>query len=112
MEKIAKDAIKDSGHRYTDVETVFETGFSLAEEFEEAGFNDQSLRIVVDTFEYIDELLASDLASYRKELESLEFKDELVDSLKEQVSTFKELSNSFKGFGEYQIATEETLKKV
>lgn len=112
LESLAKDVVKESGQKYTEVETVLETGFSLAEEFEDAGFNDQSQRIVIETFEYIDNLLASDLASYKKELESLEFKDELVGSLEEQARTFKELSNSFKGFEEYQKATEETLKNV
>lgn len=112
LEKLAKDVVKESGQKYTDVETVFETGFSLAEEFEGAGFNDQGLRIVVETFEYIEKLLASDLASYKKEFESLEFKDELIDTLKKQALTFEELSNSFQGFKEYQKVTEDALKNV
>lgn len=112
LETLATDVIKESGESYSDAEIMFDTGFSLAQEFEEAGFHDESIRIRVATFDSIDELLKSNFAEYKKELKYLEFKEERVGTLEKSVLAFKELSSEFKGFAAYQKVTEEVLQDI
>ena len=111
LETLAMDVIRDTGTRYDDTEAVFETGFALAEEFEEAGYVEQGQRLITATVEYIDQLLASNVELYKEELRQIEFTEDSYTALQEQMWIFEELSDQFEGFKAYQIAALETLKR-
>lgn len=106
---LAGDTIEDAGSAYTDVDAVLETGFALAEEFEDAGFADESEALIAGTFDHIDNILIAGLPTYKEELAGMRFTSETVAALQEQALVFEELSTEFPAFKPYQQAAEGTL---
>lgn len=111
LQALAVDIIKESGSSYEDVDTILETGFALAGEFEESGFIDAGYKLIAATVDHIDDVLKTGLSDYQKSLETLEFTEETATTLREQAELFKELSAEFERFTAYQDATENILEK-
>ncbi len=112
LESLAIDVIQESGSYYTDVEKIFETGFALAGEFEDAGYVEIGQNVLTATLSYIEEVLSSSFDQYKKELTEINFTDETYTALIEQIATFEELINTgFKGLEFYKEAAELTLKE-
>lgn len=110
LQTLATDVIKESGEGYEDVESIFETGFSLAEEFEEAEFIDEGQQLLTATFSHIDHVLQENLQNYKNDIITIELNSSSATALQEQALAFEELSAEFKGFKAYQKATEEMLE--
>ena len=109
LQTLALETVQESGASYVDVDTILETGFALAEEFEEAGYVEDGETLLAATFAYVNEMLESNLESYREELSTMEFTAESVAALQEQVLLFEELSADIASFKSYQDTAEKTL---
>ncbi|HEB0655546.1 TPA: hypothetical protein RY214_002252 [Pseudomonas aeruginosa] len=109
LQSLAVEVIKESGTGYADVDTILETGFALAGEFEESGFVDAGHSLLVAMANHIEHVLASGLEQYKQELASIELTDESATALQEQAEAFQQLTAQFDGFAAYQKAAETRL---
>lgn len=109
LQSLAVNTIQEAGTSYTDVDTILETGFALAEEFEEAGYVAEGQALIAATITHIDNVLKSGLQNYKNELISLELTGETVAALQEQALMFDELSAEFEGFAAYKEAVANIL---
>lgn len=109
LQSLAVKIIQDSGTGYTDTDTILETGFALAGEFEEAGYVDAGQALMSETINHINTVLKSDIHTYRSELKTMQFSEKSVTALQEQALLFEELSTEFEGFAAYKEATEKAL---
>lgn len=109
LQTLAVNMIQETGTSYADVDTILETGFALAGEFEEAGFVDQGQFLIATTINHIDNVLSSGLQNYRNELSTIKLTGETAAALQEQALVFDELSAEFEGFTAYKDAVEDTL---
>ena len=99
---LAKETIDASGQGHIDTDTVMETGFALAGEFGDSGFEDESEQLVIHTIEKINSELASDLPEFKKGILELELDDQIATELQSQSNIYQELTSQFEGFAEYQ----------
>ncbi|MBT2311831.1 hypothetical protein [Pseudomonas fluorescens] len=111
LQSLAVEVIKESGSSYADVDTILETGFALAGEFEESGFVDAGHSLLAAMVSHIEHVLASGLDQYKQELASTELTDENASALQAQAEAFQELSTQFNGFAAYQKAAENRLRE-
>lgn len=109
LTNIAMNAIKQSGDTYLDVDIILETGFSLAEDFEVAGFAEQAELLIGETSSYIETTIDDDLQNFEAELSKSDFSAQSVLDLKQQASVFAELSSQFPTFSKYNNAIEQAL---
>ncbi|MFD2644454.1 hypothetical protein [Pseudomonas japonica] len=110
LQALAVEVIKESGASYADVDTILETGFSLAGEFEESGFADAGHSLLAAMVSHIEQVLSAGLEQYKQDLTALELTDENASALQEQAVSFQELSTQFAGFAAYQKAAEDRLR--
>ena len=110
LEGLGNDVVKESGSTYLDVDTVLETAFALAEEFEEAGYPASGERLLANSFTYINSMLEVGLKGYKSDLKALKLSGTTAIALQEQVILFEELSRDFPGFSDYQNAAEQALQ--
>lgn len=110
LQALAVEVIKESGASYADVDTILETGFALAGEFEESGFVDAGHSLLAAMVSHIEQVLTSGLEQYKQDLAAIELTDENASALQEQAGSFQELSTQFAGFAAYQKAAEDRLR--
>lgn len=110
LQALAVEVIKESGTSYADVDTILETGFALAGEFEESGFVDAGHSLLTAMVSHIEQVLTSGLEQYKQDLALIELTDENASALQEQAGSFQELSTQFAGFAAYQKAAEDRLR--
>lgn len=113
LKVIADEIIRDSGGSYSEVDTVLETGFALANEFEASGFEVEAQRLIADTTKYIKTLLINDLDAFNQNINSLELEldAEKTIELQQQAALFGELSTQFEEYKQYQNVITTKLKK-
>ncbi len=109
LQLLAIGVIQETGTSYENVDTILETGFALAEEFENAGYTEQGRVLISTTIDHIDKTLKSDLQNFKNQLSALELTKETVAALQEQALEFSALSNEFNAFSAYKDAVENVL---
>ena len=106
---VAEKAIQESGSTHRDIGAVLDTGFALAEEFEDAGYGEEAKYLLSKTLEHVDSVLEADLPAFKEELSNGELTAEQVASLREKAQLYEELAVDFEGFAAYKRAIEEAL---
>lgn len=109
MYELATQIIDETTIEYDDVNTVLETGFSLAQEFDDAGFSDHANSLISYTLARIDSGLKEGLPVYKRMLSELVFDTETAALIQQQALDFEILSDDFIGFKDYLLAAEQTL---
>jgi hypothetical protein len=109
LEQLALDTIKEAGTTYESIDTLFETGFALASEFDEAGFTDSGTNILAQTVIYINQVLDDDRENFQAELAALKLTTESISALQQQSLIFEELSGSFSSYAPYIEDIENTI---
>ncbi len=110
LNKLAIESIMASGTSYDEVDIILDSGFSLAENFEAAGFTEQSEQLLGETISYIETIIETGLNGFKAELEKTEFSAQQVADLQQQASAFDDLSKQFSGFSAYKQAIETVLE--
>ena len=107
--ELATQVIDETNISYDDVNTALETGFSLAQEFDDAGFPDHANAVISHTLARIDIGLKEDLQAYKRTLSTLEFNAETAALIQQQALDFESLSGDFGVFKDYMLIAEQTL---
>lgn len=106
---LAVETINESGESYLDTDQIMETGFSLAGEFGDSGFVDESERLILHTVEKVNSVLRADLPKFTQEIAELQLDDQNASELQSQSNLYQELSTQFDGFLAYQSVVDQKL---
>lgn len=106
---LAVQTVQDAGDDYTGVETILNASFSLAGEFEDAGFMAEAESLIAAGNFYIEDMLKRGLDDFKGELSRLDFTPETAVALQEQAAAFTELSSTFGAFSDYRAAVDDAL---
>ncbi|MGH1432548.1 MAG: tetratricopeptide repeat protein [Neptuniibacter sp.] len=109
LEQLAVDTIQESGSSESEIEEILETGFSLASEFDEAGFADIGQNLLSATVNYINKTLDSDFDNFKTELKSIDLDAENTSALQQQLLVYQELSANFTSYAPYVEAIQSVL---
>ena len=109
LHDLAKETIAASGNSYEEVDILLETGFALAQEFEDYGFLAIGEDLIGFTLSHIDKTLKGSFLNFRKDIFDMELTSENIIGLQQQIVVYEELSKEFSAYGQYKKAIEDRL---
>jgi hypothetical protein len=103
-------SIAETGHSFTDVDFVLETGLSLAEEFEKFGFSEEADYVVEAAMTRSEALIDDGLQEYVAQLSAEPMTRAAIARYRDEAATFYELSEDFPGFTAYYEGVEAGIR--
>ena len=111
--KLAEDAeliISLAGAGYTDANDIFQSGFVLASEFEDAGYPQVGEALISHSMRTVDEIVKADFKRYSAQIDDIDLDGDTAKSLQIQAEDFRALEKDFPVFQQYRVSVEKKLE--